>query len=172
MEVELRSFPFRSRYSSRSVIVRTASPPKRPLNHGSSNSTDWSRHLTGKRSSFAALSSNTKPSTHSSHRNETQSPEGASPKPAPLASRRFTLTLKRAPAASLFAKLAEQGVQLRYDADALGDAGIDLEQRISVTLENATPDEFFRAICAPLGLSFSIRDDVVTLKPAPSTPND
>ncbi|MFG0331809.1 MAG: hypothetical protein ACF8TS_00480, partial [Maioricimonas sp. JB049] len=83
----------------------------------------------------------------------------------PLISRRFTLTIVRQPAGALIRTLESQGVTVEYDADALEEAGIDLEQKISLQLEQATALEFFRGFCEPLGLDFELKGTTVRLFP-------
>jgi len=84
-------------------------------------------------------------------------------KPTPLARRRFTLSLRRAPLASVLVKLKEQGINVRYDEPMLNAAGIDLTRKITLKVDMATPEEFFQAICTPFDMAFSIDGDVVTL---------
>ncbi|QDU38336.1 hypothetical protein Mal4_26630 [Maioricimonas rarisocia] len=84
----------------------------------------------------------------------------------PLISRRFTLTIVRQPAMALIRTLESQGVTVEYDADALEEAGVDLEQKISLKLEQATAFEFFRGFCEPLGLEFELKGTTVRLFPA------
>lgn len=86
---------------------------------------------------------------------------------APIALRRrtFTLRLKRAPARAVMKKLEMSGVVFRYDAQKLAKAGIDLDTPVSMELHDATADEFFRALCDPLGLKFEIHNVTVTLSP-------
>ncbi|HEX6984308.1 MAG TPA: hypothetical protein VF170_02975, partial [Planctomycetaceae bacterium] len=83
----------------------------------------------------------------------------------PLRQRRFTLSVVRQPASRIIETLETQDVTVDYDPDALEEAGIDLEQKVSLDLSQASADEFFRALCEPLGLDFAIDDRTATLTP-------
>ncbi len=86
--------------------------------------------------------------------------------PPPLERRRFTLQIRRIPAKVLLDELQKNyDMRFRYDARELARAGIDLDKRISMDVKQATAEEFFRAICDPLGLAFEIDGITVTLKP-------
>ena len=67
--------------------------------------------------------------------------------------------------ARVFQQLADRGVAVQYDAAALSQAGIDLGKQVNVEVENAAADEFFKAICDPLGLKFAIDGTTVALTP-------
>lgn len=82
-----------------------------------------------------------------------------------LSKRRFTLTVKSAPAKALFERLKTSGVDVRFDEAALKAAGIDLNRRIDVSVADADAYEFFRAVCAPLGLKYRIEGASVVLSP-------
>jgi len=85
--------------------------------------------------------------------------------PVSLRKRRFKLRLRFTPAAKLFANLEKNGVIIRYDERALEKAGIDLNQKISLDVDNATANEFFKEVCDPLGLTFTIKGATVKLSP-------
>ncbi|MEW4529584.1 hypothetical protein [Maioricimonas sp. JC845] len=89
----------------------------------------------------------------------------------PLVARRFTLTIVRQPAMSLIRTLQAQGVTVDYDPEALAAAEIDLNQKVSMELEQATAFEFFRSFCDPLGLDFELKGTTVRLFPADRTGN-
>lgn len=91
----------------------------------------------------------------------TDEPDG----PVPLSQQEFTLRVQAVRARALFRKLEESGVELDYDADVLDAAGIDLDQRIDMDVTKVTAEEFFQAICEPLGLKFTIDGAAVTLEP-------
>jgi hypothetical protein len=57
-------------------------------------------------------------------------------------------------------------LELRIDHQALKEAGISLQQNISVKVDNATVDELFREVVKPAGLSFRRRGNVVEISPA------
>lgn len=88
---------------------------------------------------------------------------GADPSLGPLSRRRFTLTATRAEAIAILRTLETQGVGVQYDADRLREAGIDLQTRVSLKLDEATASELFTQLCEPLGLEFAIRGVTVTL---------
>ena len=52
------------------------------------------------------------------------------------------------------------------DLRNLDAAGIDLMQKISIEITNATVDQLFEELCKPVGLGFEIRDETVFLAPA------
>ncbi len=86
-------------------------------------------------------------------------------KVAPLSRRQMSLKLRNVRAVNLLEKLQEEGVIVVYDPAALERAGIDLNQRISIDVEKATAEQFFKAICDPLGLRFTIDNVTVRLSP-------
>lgn len=86
-------------------------------------------------------------------------------KPTPLERRRFTLQMERVPASALMGKLEESGIQFEYKAAELSEAGVDLDQPITVRVRDAGPDEFLRAVFDPLGLRHTYEGLTVTLTP-------
>lgn len=85
---------------------------------------------------------------------------------APLDRRRFpNVRIVRKPISAVLASLAAQGVVVEYDAAQLGAAGIDLETLVSLEFNDATVDEFFTALCAPVGLHYTIDGPRVILRP-------
>lgn len=95
---------------------------------------------------------------------QTQMPR--EPSLGPLSRRRFTLKGTRAQAIVILRTLQTQDVTIEYDPEELQKAGIDLQQRVTLELNDATADELFRQLCEPLGLSFAIEDRTVRLSPA------
>ncbi len=53
-----------------------------------------------------------------------------------------------------------------YDANALKQAGIDLEQRVTFEVKNATIEQLLKAALDPLKVAFELDDRTVRLKPA------
>jgi hypothetical protein len=96
---------------------------------------------------------------------QTQMPRD--PSLGPLARRRFTIKATRAEAIAVLRTLQTQDVTIEYDPEALQKAGIDLQQTVSLELDQATADELFRQICEPLGLTYEIDGSTVRLAPAP-----
>ncbi len=85
-------------------------------------------------------------------------------KTTPLRDRRFTLNMVRKPFGSLMATLQSQGIEVRYDAQTLNDAGIDLAEKISLELKQATIDQLLNESCEKVGLAYEIDGDVIVLK--------
>ncbi len=92
-------------------------------------------------------------------------PNPADQKFPPLSKRLFTLKLKNTPASALLKKLEESGVKFQFDKAQLAAKNIDLDQPISLNVNKAKAEEFFRAICDPLGLKFRYSHLTVTLEP-------
>lgn len=104
-----------------------------------------------------------------------KSPTAALPvrQPVVLANQRFTLRSRGQRVDLLFEALQLDGVRIEYDAAALDAAGIDLGTTLDLQLEQATTQALFTALCGPLNLEFTIRNNVVLLKPrAAATENE
>jgi hypothetical protein len=86
-------------------------------------------------------------------------------RPVPLARQTFTLKIEKTPIRAVIEELQKRGIEFRYDEKALEKAGIDLDTRIDLDVHKAGPEEFFAAICEPLGLKFQIEGQTVTLEP-------
>ncbi|REJ92799.1 MAG: hypothetical protein DWQ34_11305 [Planctomycetota bacterium] len=84
----------------------------------------------------------------------------------PLGRRRFTFKVLRQPAGAVLKTLEVNGLDLVYDLESFTAAGIDLNQKISFDLNQATPDELFSRICAPLNLEYEIDGETITLSPS------
>ena len=89
----------------------------------------------------------------------------ATPAVAPLRQRKFTLNFKRAPVRAVMQELERSKVVFVYDAAALASAGVDLDQTVDLSLDNASADEFFKKLFTPLKLSFEIDNVTVKLSP-------
>ena len=84
-----------------------------------------------------------------------------------LRRRRFSLRVVRKPAAAVFRSLAENGaVDLRVDKSALQAEGVDVSEKISLEVKQATITELMEAICEPLGAKFAVKGETVYV-PAP-----
>ncbi|HBO44782.1 MAG TPA: hypothetical protein DD670_12805 [Planctomycetaceae bacterium] len=69
------------------------------------------------------------------------------------------LVFKDQPLEAIIRHLAGQfKLDLTLDADSLRRAGVDLDQRVSLEITNATVDELFEKLLGPVGLTF-VRDD-------------
>jgi hypothetical protein len=84
----------------------------------------------------------------------------------PLEKRRFTLRVVRQPASAVFATLQKREVDIRIDEVALIAVNVDLEQKISLDIKQATISELLEAICEPLGATFAVDGETVHV-PAP-----
>lgn len=84
-----------------------------------------------------------------------------------LANRRFTLRMMNRPFLELVGVLEKQGIQFQRNDASLQAAGIDLNQSITLELENATIEKLLTEACAPLGLAFQIEGTRVDLGLAP-----
>jgi len=85
--------------------------------------------------------------------------------PVTLDRREFTLRIRDVPARALMRELEKAGIVFRYDAQALAEKNIDLDQRIEVSVMKVRAEEFFTAVFKPLGLRFEIDGVTVTLIP-------
>ena len=88
-------------------------------------------------------------------------------KQALLVNRRFSLRVVRQPAEAIFQSLqGDGGVDLRIDRDALSTAGVDVSQKISLEVTQATIEKLMDAICEPLGTTYAVDGETVSV-PAP-----
>jgi hypothetical protein len=77
------------------------------------------------------------------------------------------LSVQAGPLGPVLRQLAQRlGLELRIDEKALQQAGISLDQRITVKIENATVDELLRQLLKPAGLMFRRHQKVVEVLPA------
>ena len=61
---------------------------------------------------------------------------------------------------------ASVGLQLKIDREALGEAGISLQQPVSFSAQEATLEELFEAVLAPAGCTFRRQGNVLEIRPA------
>lgn len=92
-------------------------------------------------------------------------PPATTADPVPLGRREFTLRIENVPASALMEKLEQSGIEFKYDAQALAEAGIDLDRPISLDIAKADAKTFFRAVFTPLGLEAVLGELSVELKP-------
>ena len=84
----------------------------------------------------------------------------------PLEKRTYAkLKFEQVPAIALIRRLEKTGIVFKYNEGQLKAAGIDLNQPISMDLQNVTADEVFAAFCKPLGLKYRTNGLTVTLSP-------
>jgi hypothetical protein len=103
-------------------------------------------------------------------RNGTVEPKAPKPLRAiPLKQERYTLRIMNKPVRALLKTLSEPAngpLTFEYDADLLKKAGIDLDQRVTFEVRNATIEQLLKAALDPLKLTFEINDRTVRLTPA------
>ena len=77
------------------------------------------------------------------------------------------LSVRAKPLGPVLRQLAQRlGLELKLDEQAIGRAGISLEQRVSVLVENASVDQLLRELLKSTGLTFHRRQNVVEILPA------
>jgi hypothetical protein len=77
------------------------------------------------------------------------------------------LAVREKPIGPVLRQLAERWkLDLQIDEEAIEKAGISMDQRVSVVVENATIDELFRELLKPTGLTFRRSQRTVVLTPA------
>jgi len=77
------------------------------------------------------------------------------------------LSVRDKPLGPVLRQLAERlGLQLKLDEQAIQRAGISLDQRVSVLVENATVDQLLHELLKSTGLKFQRRQNVVEILPA------
>ena len=80
----------------------------------------------------------------------------------PLRNRRFTLKVESVPVRTILKELEKSGAVFEYDEDALKQAGVSLDQRISLDVHKLDADAFFKGVFDPIGVGFEI--NVLTVK--------
>ncbi len=77
------------------------------------------------------------------------------------------MAVQSEPLGPVLRQLAERlGLELHLNEQAIAKAGISLDQRVSVKVENATIDELFGELLKSTGLTFHRRQRVVEIAPA------
>ena len=77
------------------------------------------------------------------------------------------LSVRAEPLGPVLRQLAQRlGLKLKLDERAIERAGISLDQRVSVLVENATVDELLHQLLKSTGLSFRRHQNVVEILPA------
>lgn len=98
-------------------------------------------------------------------RKSTVSPPVKTVDAVPIQRRKFTLRVKKVPVLAVMQKLEQSGIEFDYQQQELTQAGVDLTQRIDISVNNANADEFLSALFGPLHLSYEISGLKVSLKP-------
>ena len=94
-------------------------------------------------------------------------PSAAPPSPSLEWVRIQRLSVRAKPLGPVLRQLAERlGLQLKIDEQAIQRAGISLDQRVSVLVENATIDQLLHELLKSTGLKFQRRQNVVEILPA------
>lgn len=94
--------------------------------------------------------------------------EAKAPRLKPLAQERYTLRIMNAPVRALLQKLSEPAygqLTFEYDNQALQDASINLDQRVSFEVRNAPIDQLLKAVFEPLKVAYELDDRTVRLRP-------
>ncbi len=91
-------------------------------------------------------------------------------RPVVLANQRFTLQAREQRLDLLLETLQLDGVRIEFDPDTLAAAGIDLTQRVTLNLEQATIAQLCDALCQPTGLNYRIRNNAVLLEAGDQRP--
>ncbi|MFN0198865.1 MAG: hypothetical protein ACKVT0_19125 [Planctomycetaceae bacterium] len=86
----------------------------------------------------------------------------------PLSRRLFTLTIENASISSILEGLKAEGLEIEYDADAFRKAGVDLTQKISISVEKVSAEALFKILLDTLPVQVSIEGEVVRLEIAQS----
>jgi hypothetical protein len=81
--------------------------------------------------------------------------------------RRYTLELKEKPVGPVLDQLCRQfGLRLVLDRRAIQQAGLSLDTRVSVIVEQASVEELFRQIAGAAGLAARCAGETVEVRPA------
>jgi hypothetical protein len=83
----------------------------------------------------------------------------------PLARQSFELQARGVNLRELVGELKAQGIEIRYDEDALRKAGVDLDHQISVDLPGLPAAAFFRRLFEPHGLRYHFDGETVIIEP-------
>ena len=121
----------------------------------------------GVRLELVPLSENVPETSDAEHRAATPRKKPTSKPPVDLERLRIDrLVVQEKPLGAVLGQLARQlDLELRIDREAIAAAGISLDQRVSVKVENATVDELFRGLLRDTRLTFSRRRRVVEIVP-------
>ena len=77
------------------------------------------------------------------------------------------LAVREQPIGPVLRQLTERlKLDLQIDEKALAEAGISLDQRVSVTVENVTVDDLFRALLKSTKLTFRRTQKTIAVVPA------
>lgn len=85
------------------------------------------------------------------------------PKAIPIKRRQFTLRVKKVPVLAIMNKLEQSGIEFIYDNRQLMEAGIDLNQKIDISVKEAGAQTFFDALFSTLNLKYQIEGTEIIL---------
>jgi hypothetical protein len=98
-------------------------------------------------------------------------PHRTPPAPDPGRRRIDRMSVRDAPVGHVLEQLADQlGLELRIDRAALERAGVSLDERVTVHVENVSIDELFQEVIRTTALRFVRRGNVVEIGPAADPP--
>jgi len=81
----------------------------------------------------------------------------------PWKKRRYTMRVVRKPLGEVLKFLDSSGLPIQFDKQQLEASGIALDQLISFETEQADAKQLMEAMCSPIKLPFSIRDDEIRI---------
>ena len=84
----------------------------------------------------------------------------------PLSRRRITITLKDVTIRAVIEQLAAGGVAFKYDSAQLTAAGVNLDQVVGFSLEQASLDELLEQLFSGQPVRWEIGKESIVLKPA------
>ena len=87
------------------------------------------------------------------------------PPPVPLSQRRITLTAENVPLSAILEQLADSGIRLEYDREQFTQAGIDLNQTVSVSVQQARIEEFLDTILEKVPITPRVEGEMIHLSP-------
>jgi hypothetical protein len=86
--------------------------------------------------------------------------------PAPAGKDIYQLSVRNAELNAVLKHFADRsGYELKIDKVAIDQAGISLEQLVTVTVKDATLDDLLRAVLEPAGLTYKRADRVIDILP-------
>lgn len=84
-------------------------------------------------------------------------------KAVPIKRRKFTLRVKKVPILAIMNKLEQSGIEFVYDNQKLLEAGIDLNQKIDITVKEANAQMFLNSLFDSLKIKYKIEGTEIFL---------
>ncbi|MDR3108220.1 MAG: hypothetical protein LBU65_00840 [Planctomycetaceae bacterium] len=101
---------------------------------------------------------------HKQDKNDNSTKEKQQTKPPTLSQLRFTIKVQDHEAKQLLTNLAAKlELEIVFDEESLKKKNIDLNKRISMEVKDATSTILFRAATKPLGATFKIKANTITI---------